>query len=139
MRKLNHAALALLCGPQHLAGHAGGAAEPGLDPPSAAWTGTPEQRRIQLDVVVTDAKGQPVSGLTQQDFKLFDNKLPQPIVAFQAFDGATQKPDPPVQVILVLDTVNVDFNEVAFVRQSMERFLCTKRQSSGHSGIDLSI
>ena len=62
---------------------------------------------IRLDVVVTDASGKPVSGLPAKDFTLLDNGQPQKIVSFQAFDGINRQPDPPVEVILVIDELNM--------------------------------
>jgi VWFA-related protein len=87
------------------------------------------RNRIQLDVVVTDAKGNPVSGLTQQDFTLLDDKHPEPIASFHAYDAAAKKPDPSVQVILVLDMVNIGFNQVSYSRQQMMRFF---QENGGH-------
>jgi len=37
--------------------------------------------RIQLDVLVTDKAGNPVEGLTQQDFTLSDNGQARPILS----------------------------------------------------------
>src|SRR5271167_148253 len=34
-------------------------------------------RMVQLSVVVTDKKGQPVTGLKKEDFKIFDESAPQ--------------------------------------------------------------
>jgi VWFA-related protein len=34
-------------------------------------------RRVNVDVVVTDSKGHPITGLTQQDFKIEEDKVPQ--------------------------------------------------------------
>jgi VWFA-related protein len=93
-----------------------------------------DMNRVQLDVVVTDAKGDPVSGLTPQDFTLLDDKHPVPIVSFHsydghAYDGAGHKPNPPVHVILVLDTVNQDFRQVAFAREQLGKFF---QENGGH-------
>jgi VWFA-related protein len=41
---------------------------------------------VQLDVSVVDKQGQPVHGLTQQDFAVFEDGKPQSIVAFKAVD-----------------------------------------------------
>ena len=84
--------------------------------------------RIKLDVVVTDKSGKPVSGLDLKDFTLLDNNLPAKILSFQAIDGtvrpaaADQAADHRVKVILLLDTVNVDFQQVAAERQEMVKF-----------------
>jgi VWFA-related protein len=81
------------------------------------------QGRINLDVVVTDEKGTPVSGLELKDFTVRDNNQPQKIVSFHAFDGIVARPDPPVEVILLLDAVNLDFKDLSFARQEVVKFL----------------
>ena len=45
-----------------------------------------EVRLHNLDVVVTDAKGRPVHGLTSADFVVVDNGVPQPITNFSVYD-----------------------------------------------------
>src|SRR5258708_3216260 len=52
---------------------------------------TIEVRVINVDVVVTDKKGQPVSGLTRNDFDLFENGVKQEITNFIELSG------PPLQ------------------------------------------
>lgn len=78
--------------------------------------------RIRLDVLVTDAMGKPVLGLTQKDFTLLDNNQTQKVASFRAFNNAA-KPDPPSQVILLFDTVNNGFSELAYIRKGVEEFL----------------
>ena len=60
---------------------------------------------IHLDVSVTKADGEPVSGLSRDDFELLDEGLPQKILSFHAFSEPSAGPEPPVQVILFLDTL----------------------------------
>jgi VWFA-related protein len=60
---------------------------------------------IHLDVSVTKADGEPVSGLSREDFELLDEGLPQKILSFHAFSEQSAGPEPPVQVILFLDTL----------------------------------
>ncbi len=79
--------------------------------------------RIQIDVVVKDAADKPVTGLQPWDFKIVDNNLPRKILSFRAFNDDTVKPDPPVEVILVIDTLNLPFQQVAFVRGQIDEFL----------------
>lgn len=79
--------------------------------------------RLRLDVVVTEEAGKPVIGLQPWDFKVIDNGQERKILTFQASDGATVKPDPLVEAILVLDTVNLPFQQVSFVRTQSEQFL----------------
>ena len=85
--------------------------------------------RIHLDVLASDAAGKPVLGLEPMDFKLLDNNLPGKILSFRSFDGINVKPNPPVEVILVFDTVNLPFQQIAFTRQEIAKFL---RENGGH-------
>src|SRR5580658_10823800 len=82
----------------------------------------PANRRITLDVMVTDKSGKPVPGLQQQDFTLLDNKLPQKILSFQEVaPGSTQ--EPPTEVILLIDTVNTGFSSVSYERSQIVKYL----------------
>ncbi len=97
--------------------YCGFAQSPATAPPSGA------NRRITLDVVVTDKSGKPVPGLEQSDFKLLDNKQPNKIVSFEAIGGGAAAADPPVEVTLLVDEVNTSFRGVASARQQIEKFL----------------
>jgi VWFA-related protein len=70
-----------------------------------------------------------VAGVEAWDFKLFDNGSTRKILSFRPFNEVAVKPDPPVEVILLVNTVNLPFQQVAFVRQELEKFL---RQNDGH-------
>jgi VWFA-related protein len=83
---------------------------------------------IKLDVLVEDAAGKPVAGLEPWDFKILDNGLVRKVVSFRRYDGVQVKPDPPVEVILVMDVLNLPFQQVAFVRGQIDEFL---RQNGG--------
>jgi VWFA-related protein len=74
---------------------------------------------IVLDVVVTARSGPPVAGLRQQDFTVFDNKTPVSLTSFQAVSGNQV----PLQVVLVIDTVNITYQALASERDQIERFL----------------
>jgi VWFA-related protein len=52
-------------------------------------------RAIQIDAVVTDENGNPVRGLTIDDFEITERGRPQPITTFEAVDLPieTQVPD----------------------------------------------
>jgi VWFA-related protein len=92
---------------------------------------------MQLDVVVADKSGNPVPGLSASDFTLLDNGKPSGIVAFRALDPATlPEREPPAKIILVIDTVNDDFNSVAFVRAQVQSFL---RQNQGRLAYPVSV
>ena len=79
----------------------------------------PGSGAIQLDVVVTDTSGTPVSGLQLEDFTLLDNHLPQTITSFEAVDGRQAH----VEVVLVIDAVNLEARELAIEREEVKRFL----------------
>jgi VWFA-related protein len=81
--------------------------------------------QISLDVVVAPKSGPPVSGLQQQDFTVLDNKAPQTIASFQAVDGRTA----PIEVILLIDTVNTAYQNVMYERNEIGKFL---RAEGGH-------
>lgn len=76
-------------------------------------------RRMTLDLVVSDKSGKPVAGLQEADFTLLDNKQPQKILSFQS--GAVA--DQPVQVILLVDQVNTSFISVSSEREQIDKFL----------------
>lgn len=93
-------------------------------------------RRITLDVAVTDHSGKIVSGLNQQDFTLIDNKQAQTAFSFRAVDGTSKLADPPTQVILLVDAINTPFQGVAFQRTQLEKFL---RQNGGELPLPTSL
>ena len=81
-------------------------------------------RRITLDVQVTDKSGAPIRGLQKEDFTILDDKLPQSILSFQAVDAAAATTaDPPVEIVLVVDAVNASFQAVASERNELKKFL----------------
>ena len=88
---------------------------------------------VTLDVVVTDSSGKVVSGLKQEDLTLKVNKERQDISSFRAvtgtLTGTTVKSDPPVEIILVLDTYNASVSEVAREREGIRNFLA---KNEGH-------
>lgn len=84
---------------------------------------------IKLDVVVTGKAGKLLAGLESKDFSLLDNGAQQKIVSFQAFGGITVRPQPPVEVILVIDTLNLQVSQISLAKSEAERFL---RENNGH-------
>lgn len=97
---------------------------PVLAPPPAAiqpaFDGT-----IHLQVVITDPKGNVVSGLAPSDFTVLDNKSPRDLLTIQPVDGTAQ----PSTVVIVFDTVNTPFIAVSYQRIQIEKFL---RLNNGH-------
>ena len=83
---------------------------------------------IHLDVVVADQSGNPVSGLRVSDFTLLDTGYPQRILSFHAYNEA-DRPDPPVKVILVIDTLALPGRLPSDERLAVEAFL---REKGGH-------
>lgn len=90
-----------------------------------------------LDVVVTDAKGNVVTDLTKNDFKVTDAGEPQTVTDFDVSAVHMAKPDvtinstaeldrlapdSPVNIIL-LDEFNTLFEDEAFARYSLKKYL----------------
>ena len=92
-----------------------------LQIPSATEDGAGS--RIFLDVVVTDKSGKPVTGLEAKDFTLLDNNQAGKVLSFQAFDAAEAMPDPPVEVILFVDTINMSPGEISLAQEEVRKFL----------------
>jgi VWFA-related protein len=93
--------------------------------------------RISLDVLVTDKAGKLVPELEPTDFSLLDNGLPRKIAAFRRTDGvAGNRFDPPVEVIIVLDAVNMPYQAITQLRLQLQKFL---RQNDGHLAQPVSI
>jgi len=84
---------------------------------------------IHLDVTVTDKSGKPVTGLKAEEFNLLDNGRATKLVSFHAFDERTARPDPPTEVILVIDAVNLWPQQVSNAERAVEKFL---RAHEGH-------
>lgn len=52
-----------------------------------------EVRLINVDVVVTDKKGNPIRSLSKDDFELYENGVPKPITNFFEVEGAKPVPE----------------------------------------------
>lgn len=92
---------------------------------------------VVLDVVVTDTHGAPVTNLIRSDFHIEENKDPQTILNFEQAGARVPSPaanidstaaldrtapQAPVQII-VLDEFNTRFEDMAFARYSLKKFL----------------
>jgi len=107
---------------------------PPAEPPAAPAPGA--DRRITLDVVVTDHSGKPVPGLQQQDFTVLDNKQPRTISSFSAVVETGIPDDRSQQAMVLVDAINTPYNAVAFQRQQLDRFL---RQGGGELPLPMSL
>jgi VWFA-related protein len=105
---------------------------PGIKAGSAVSSGS----TISLDVVVTDRAGKPVSGLALSDFTVLDNNQPDKILTFHAYDETARQSEPPVEAIILFDTVNTGFDVVSYTRQQVENFL---RRDGGRLPLPISI
>jgi VWFA-related protein len=104
--------------------------------PSSAQGASGVDHRITLDVVVTDKSGNPVPGLQQQDFTIFDNKRPQPATSFRAVAQGSNADTPPLRVVFVIDEVNVSFRAIANAEQQLEKYL---RKDGGQLPVPMSL
>lgn len=93
---------------------------------------------VVLDVVVTNKKGENVRHLTKDDFAVYEDKTPQPLLGFEEHvpppDNAAPvaihstaeldrlEPQAPVS-ILVLDELTSKFEDLAFARYSLKKYL----------------
>ncbi len=68
---------------------AGNAASPQAARPQEPPATFPAQvEQVTVDVVVTDRKGEPVTGLKKEDLEVYENGVPQAIVSFDAIEVA---------------------------------------------------
>jgi VWFA-related protein len=103
-------------------------------------------RLVTVDVVVTDKKGQPVTGLKADDFTVEENGKKQKISIFVA-PGADNAPKPTpapegilsnhpenvrpagVPTVLLLDAANSPFKDQAYARWQMLKYVMEQGQS----------
>jgi VWFA-related protein len=92
---------------------------------------------VFLDVTVLDKKGHPVvSGLTKDDFTITEDKQPQSIFSFEApethvmgRDSEEENPNgKPPATIFVLDLLNSNFEDFAYIGYEVKRFLMAQPQ-----------
>lgn len=93
-----------------------------------------QPQTIHLDVLVKDKSGQPVHGLSAQDFTILDNGQAQKLTGFAPVN--TQDHPDAVQVVIVVDMINIGYDEVAWAREQIGEFL---KQDAGKLGHPTSI
>ena len=113
------------------------AAPSGPAVPNSGYTLRITSRLVVLDMVVVDKKGKVVKDLSRDDFKVEEEGEPQSILNFEQTGAHTPTPDlsiestadldrlaprAPVDIIL-LDEFNTRFEDMAFARYSLKKFL----------------
>jgi VWFA-related protein len=114
-------------------------------------------RQVLLDVVVTDGKNRPMTGLKRKDFSVTEDGTPQTILSFearttvnQAADGA----DPPLELpklpentflnfsraredlplnVILYDLLNTPISDQPFARRELRKFLRNKPPGSRYA------
>ncbi len=109
----------------------------GQTAPNPGYTLRVYSRLVVLDMVVVDKKGKIIKDLKREDFKVEEEGAPQSILNFEQAGTHTPTPDlaiestadldrvapqAPVDIIL-LDEFNTRFEDMAFARYSLKKFL----------------
>jgi VWFA-related protein len=99
-------------------------------------------RAVLVDVIVTDRHGDPVKGLTKDDFTILEDGKPQRVSYFEenrgdpyaapvkpielppnVFSNFSPLPSPPAVNVLLLDSLNTPKEDQTYVHQQALRFL----------------
>jgi VWFA-related protein len=80
-------------------------------------------RNVILDAVVTDKKGNVVTGLTRNDFAIREDNAPQQIRSFDAVTAGISTEDATPHTILLVDELNTRFEDMAYTRYSVNLLL----------------
>jgi Ca-activated chloride channel family protein len=98
-------------------------ASPSPTPPSGDVQGSEKifVRRVRLPITVTDKKGQFVEGLTQNDFVILEDKVPQAIETFS--DDLAQTT--PLYIAVLMDTSPSTAGKLKFQQESAMNFIQT--------------
>ena len=78
-------------------------------------------RRVRLPITVVDKKGQFVSGLTKDDFLIFEDKVPQQVETFEDDLGEAL----PLYVAVLMDTSPSTAGKLKFEQESAMNFIHT--------------
>jgi VWFA-related protein len=96
---------------------------------------------VRIEVVVTEKRGRSRAGMTREDFAVFEDGKPQPIVQFYAFTrprattpaqpsqpsrSEDEAPDdllPARYIVLAIDDVHMELDSLAQARKALLRFL----------------
>ncbi len=116
--------------------------QPPPPPATQPYTIRTISRVVLTDVTVTDSKGNPVRGLPESAFQIFDNKKPQKIGSFEEHSGvpaaATMEPViaakgvysndylkhlPPVLNVVIIDIANLSVPDQMYLYYELTQFL----------------
>ena len=78
-------------------------------------------RRVRLPITVTDKKGELITGLTQSDFSIFEDKVPQQIDSFTSEENNNL----PLYVGVLMDTSPSTAGKLKFEQESAMNFIQT--------------
>src|SRR5262249_47675210 len=82
---------------------------------------------ISVQVTVTDQRGHAISGLTKDDFRIYEDKIEQPVSFFSDQDS-------PASVAVVFDSSNSMSNtKIEEAREAVSRFVQTSRSDDEYS------
>ena len=114
-------------------------------PPSQPYTIQANARVVLTDVTVTDKNGNPVHGLPESAFQVFDNNKPQTISSFEEHSDTPVKIEmepvaaakgvysndylehlPPVISVIIIDIANLDVPEQMYLYSELTRFFKTQ-------------
>lgn len=96
-------------------------AQPGLSDQGQEKPEIINVRRVRLPITVTDKKGQLVTGLTQSDFQILEDKVPQQIDSFTSEDNNNL----PLYVGVLMDTSPSTAGKLKFEQESAMNFIQT--------------
>lgn len=110
--------------------------------PESGYTLHAHAREVVTDVTVTDAKGNPIHGLSESAFHIFDNGKPQHLGTFE--EHTAKDPSAPLQEsrpnvysndivlhpprvfnIILLDTISMSLPDQMYLRQQLDHFIQT--------------
>jgi VWFA-related protein len=80
-------------------------------------------RRVRLPITVVDKKGQPVTGLSREDFVILEDKQPQAIETF-----SNEKESQPLYVGVLVDTSPSTAGKIKFEQEAAINFIQTVRR-----------